>query len=139
MRKIKILLTLDDKDGIMFNHRRQSRDIKVIEDICKKTSGPIYMTEYTAKLFEPFPERIRISESPLEECADGAYAFIEGEHISQYIDEIDEISVYRWNRVYPADKKLDIDISACGYKMYAKYEFAGNSHDKITKGIYRKL
>ena len=137
-RKIKVAITLDDKGGMMFNNRRQSRDKLLIKDLCDKTECFIYISAYSALLFEDFKDRIKIVDNPLEECPSGALAFVEGYKLSAFTDDIDELIVYCWNKVYPSDVKLDIDINASGFKMYAKYEFTGNSHDKITKGVYNK-
>ena len=137
-RKIKVAIALDDKNGMMFNNRRQSRDKLLIKDLCDKTEGFIYISAYSALLFEDFKDRIKIVDDPVLECPSGALAFVECHKLSAFTDDIDELIVYCWNKVYPSDVKLDIDINASGFKMYAKYEFAGNSHDKITKGVYKK-
>ena len=138
MRKITVAITVDDKMGIAFNKRRQSRDKKLIEDLCKKTDGIIYVSSYSAPLFEEYADRICVIDDPMASCPDGGTCFIEMEHLSDHLDDISELIVYHWNRHYPSDKKLDIDITERGYKMIAKYEFVGSSHDKITKGIYKK-
>ncbi len=138
MKKITVMLTLDDKNGTMFNKRRQSRDIKVIEDMCRKTDSPIYVTEYTAKLFAGFENRIKISSDPISECPDGCAVFLEGEAVGPHLDIIDALIIYRWNRLYPSDKKLDIDIEAAGFRQTALYDFVGNSHEKISKGTYKR-
>ena len=51
-------------------------------------------------------------------------------------DKITEIIVYRWNRDYPADLFLDIDLK--DWELAETAEFAGNSHEKITREVYRK-
>ena len=138
-RKIKVAITLDDNGGMMFNKRRQSRDKRLIADLCAKTTGYIYISPYSELLFEEYRDRIKVVDNPLADCPDGAVAFIEGLKLSEYISEIEELFVYKWNRLYPSDVKIDIDIKGAGFKMSAKYEFTGNSHDKITKEVYKKL
>ena len=138
MRSITVAITVDDKMGLAFNNRRQSRDKNLIADMCKKYDGKIYLTEKSAMLFDEYEDRIEIVSDPLSLCPDGGFCFVEMTHLSEYVNEIGELIVYHWNRSYPSDKKLDIDINECGFKMVAKYEFAGNSHDIITKGIYKK-
>lgn len=138
MRKIKVAITVDDDNGLMFNKRRQSRDKNVIADLCNKSEGFIYISQYSALLFEEYSNRIQIVSDPLLECPDGAYAFVEGRTLGEFLNDIDELIVYNWNRLYPSDLKLDINIVDSGFKMNSKYEFVGNSHDKITKGVYRK-
>ena len=138
MRNISVAITVDDKMGLAFNKRRQSRDRKLIEDLFKKTQGAIYVSDYSLPLFEGYEDKISVVEDPIRDCPDGACCFIEMTHIGPYLDEIGELIVYGWNRLYPSDKKLDINIDDVGFKMTAKYEFVGSSHDKITKGIYKK-
>ena len=60
----------------------------------------------------------------------GTY-FVENVDVTPFIGDIDELIVYRWNRVYPADFICGIDFSAFAIK--SQFELAGNSHDKITK------
>ncbi len=138
MRNLTVAITVDDKLGLAFNKRRQSRDKRLIEDLCKKTSGDIYISSYSALLFEEFSDRIKVVDNPLIDSPDGGCCFIELTQIKEYIDDISTLIIYHWNRQYPSDKKLDIDVKDCGFKMTAQYDFAGNSHDKITKGIYQK-
>ena len=138
MRNITVAITVDDKMGLAFNKRRQSRDKNLIADLCTKTDGKIYVSGYSAPLFEEHMDRIELVENPLAECPDGACCFVEMTELKAYIPDISRLIIYHWNRHYPSDKKLDIDPTSCGFKMTAKYEFVGNSHDKITKGIYEK-
>lgn len=138
MRNITVAITVDDKMGIAFNKRRQSRDKLLIADLCQKTDKDIYVSSYSTLLFEEYTDRIRVVDDPLSECPDGGFCFVELTHLSEHVSDISRLIVYHWNRHYPSDKKLDIDIEKSGFKMTAKYEFVGNSHDKITKGIYEK-
>lgn len=137
-RKIKVAITLDDNGGLMFNKRRQSRDKRLIADLCAKTTGYIYISPYSELLFEEYKDRVKVVDHPLDECPDGSMAFVEGQALRKHVDDIEELNVYKWNRLYPSDIKIDIDIRSSGFKMFAKYEFTGNSHDKITKEVYRK-
>ena len=138
MRNITVAITVDDKMGLAFNKRRQSRDKLLIADLCNKTDGTVYVSPYSAPLFDEHPDRIAVVENPLKDCPDGGCCFVEMTQLGESILDISRLIVYHWNRHYPSDKKLDIDPASCGFKMTAKYEFVGNSHDKITKGIYEK-
>ena len=138
MRRIRVAVTLDNDGGVAFNKRRQSRDRNLISDLCLKNDGYIYVNPYSAPLFADFEDRIRVVASPINDCPDGELAFIECENLGEHVESISELTVYLWNRDYPSDKKLGIDVTAAGFKMSAKYEFVGSSHEKITKGIYKK-
>lgn len=138
MRNITVAITVDDKMGLAFNKRRQSRDKRIIEDLCTKTEKDIYISVYSAPLFEEFSDRIKVVSDPLAECPDDGFCFVEMRELGAYTDDISTLVLYHWNRLYPSDKKLDIEIVKEGFKMVAQYEFVGNSHDIITKGIYNK-
>ena len=52
-------------------------------------------------------------------------------------EKIDTLIIYRWNRVYPYDRKLDIDMGR--FERTGRIEFAGYSHDCVTKDTFRRL
>ena len=138
MKNITVAITVDDKMGLAFNKRRQSRDRNLIADLCSKTNGDIYVCAYSAPLFEEFIDRIKVVDEPLIQCPDGGICFVEMTQLKEHIVDISRLIIYHWNRHYPSDKKLDIEPHMFGFKMTAKYEFVGSSHEKITKGIYEK-
>ncbi len=128
---MKIILCLDDNNGMLFNNRRQSRDSVVIEDIINNLNGEkLNVFPFSSALFSSFSDRINEIET-IEK--NGAY-FIENVDITPFISDIDELVVYRWNRVYPADFSCEIDFSA--FTIKCQTEFVGSSHDKITKVVY---
>ena len=57
-----IIICLDDNNGLAFNHRRQSQDRIVAEDI-RKTVGEkkLWITDYSRKLFQAV-SNLEISE-----------------------------------------------------------------------------
>ncbi|MBE6903686.1 MAG: hypothetical protein E7480_03665 [Ruminococcaceae bacterium] len=128
---MKIIVCLDDNNGMMFNNRRQSRDKEVYSDIVKSFDN-ILISPYSLSLFADFPQNVSVSENLLQ----NGWYFIEDTDISSFHNDIEEIVIYRWNRVYPADKHFDIDLSK--YSLSASNEFTGNSHEKITKEIYTR-
>ena len=138
MKNLTVAVTVDDKMGVAFNKRRQSRDKLLIEDLCKAWDGDIYVTSYTAPLFEDFEGRIKVVNDPLSECTDGGLCFLELTSIAEHIDSISELIIYRWNRLYPSDKKLGADIDKSKFNLISSCDFVGKSHDKITKEIYRR-
>lgn len=130
---MNIIVCLDNKNGMMFNNRRQSRDKYIINDI-KKTIGnnDIYIfDEYSNSLFEN-----SINTVLYDGITDNAYFFAENIHLKQFEDRTEQLIVYRWNKVYPADFFLDINLS--NYKKIKSEDFCGNSHKIITKEIYVK-
>ena len=107
---MRLIVCLDDKNGMAFNHRRQSRDRIVTEKIEELVKGStLYFSPYSAKLFpsgdfEP-------SEDYLSRAGADDFCFVELEDIAPYEQQIKEITAFRWNRVYPADLKFPIDLT----------------------------
>lgn len=126
---MKLIVCLDDKNGMMFNKRRQSRDRVLIENIlelCKDEQ--LYANEYSAKLF---PENsVKICEKP--EDIENGYFF--AENIFPNEENYEEIIVYKWNRVYPADVYFSILLEK--WSLTETIDFEGSSHEKITREIY---
>ena len=123
----KIFVCLDDKNGMMFARKRQSKDRilcdKVNEMIGKET---LNIVSYSQSLFP----NANIVES-FEEV-DG-FCFIEN---PKYIipEKIEKIYIFKWNRHYPADTRFNFDISK--YHMTHTEDFAGFSHENITLEIW---
>lgn len=128
-----IFITLDDKNGMLFNNRRQSKD-KFLRNDMLNTCGEkrLWMNEYTSEQFEPLSNNIIIDESFLEKAEENDYCFVENCSFAEYIKKIGKIIIYKWNRVYPADMYFDTSILD-GWKQLSTTEFEGNSHEKITK------
>ena len=135
---MKVILCLDDNNGMVFNNRRQSRDEKIIEkilDITKKNR--LWINKYSYSLFEIFnASNVNVDDLFLSEAPMGEYCFVETSELTNYEKWIEEIIVFRWNRDYPYDKELDIDLSK--WKLINSLEFEGNSHKKITMEVYSK-
>lgn len=127
-----LIVCTDDKNGMMFNNRRQSRDAFVITDLIKIVGeNKLYCTEYTSKLFNDFKFKPEICEK-FDDLSDDSYIFIENpDDIPQNITKIIK---YLWNRHYPSDKKFNIT----NFKLESSCEFSGKSHEKITREIYVK-
>ena len=52
------------------------------------------------------------------------------------VERIGEIYLYRWNRDYPAEVYFPVDLSV--WKCMETKEFAGSSHEKITRERYTR-
>ena len=134
---MKVIACLDDRCGMMFNNRRQSRDRILIEDVIKDLDKEeIYISPYSELLFEGTDDKIKVSDNPLEAAKGDGVCFIEDKHLSEYKGEIDILVIYRWNRHYPCDFYFDLDINE--YKLVESRDFEGSSHEKITKEVYKK-
>lgn len=135
---MQVIVCVDDGMGMLFNHRRQSRDRVLIQRILEITKGKqIFMNTYSAELFEG-NENICIDDDFLKNAVDDDICFVENETLSKYIEKINKIIVYKWNRKYPADLYFDIPLTENGWHLMESYEFQGYSHEKITEEVYER-
>lgn len=138
-----VIFLLDDNKGMLFNHRRLSRDAKIFEDIKTYLSGDLLVNEFSEKLVASFGLNYKIfSEFPLPENPESKnnaeFYLIENISVKKHLDKINRIIIYWWNRKYPSDFKLDFGLSEHGFCSVSAYSFAGKSHEKITREIFEK-
>lgn len=131
-----IVICLDDRNGMMFNKRRLSSDKTVCQRIAEHTEGKLWMNSYSAKLFEQYP--VCVDEDFLVKAGEGDTCFAESPNFTEFDKKIQFITVYRWNRSYPADIKLAADYFS-QWQLTEKIDFPGNSHENITEEKYTKL
>lgn len=131
-----VIVFLDDKNGMMFNHRRQSRDRAVTERIQKICEGKkLWMNPYSDKLYgslEGTDIMVKDDFLSLADCGD--ICLVESESLMSFTEKIEQVIIYRWNRTYPADVYLDLDLSQ--WEKTERHEFQGSSHEKITEERY---
>lgn len=131
------VVCLDDGNGMMFNGRRQSRDRVVTERIAALAAGKkLWMNKYTAGLFEGMDVPKQVREDFLSAAKAGDLCVVENKGLTAVLDRLEKLIVFRWNRKYPADFWLDVNLG--GWKLAEVQEFPGNSHEKISQEIYVK-
>lgn len=131
---MNLIICLDDKNGIQFNHRRQSRDQVVCDRVLQLAKdSTLWMNGYSAKLF-PI-DKVRVDENFFQSAGAGDYCFAEDADFLAYVEKIDKVIVYRWNKVYPSDVKIEKAFLA-GRTLVQTEDFPGSSHEKITQEIY---
>ena len=132
-----LIVCLDDKGGMMFNNRRQSRDKEVIDRIVEIIQGSkLWLNDYSKSLFDQVIIPLAVDDDFLQKAGYGEFCFAENADIAQYTLKIEKIYLFRWNRHYPADIYFPVDL--IDYKLIAQSEFMGNSHEKITLEVYEK-
>lgn len=126
-----MIFCLDDKNGLMFNGRRQSSDRAVTERIMEYAAGKrLLIDNYSAKLL------------PGAQVYDGQLwgedvVFAEtGELIGQCMELADKLILYKWNRVYPRDVCVSMEQITATWRLRSSVSFPGNSHDLITEEVY---
>ena len=136
---MNIIVCLDDKNGMMFHKRRQSADRELRKHLLQFVKeGMLWMSPYSASQFSELPDFVRVDESFFSYAAEEDYCFVESGDWTAFAESIKTIVVYRWNRRYPSDLKLDLDPEACGLHRIGVREFVGTSHEKITREEYRR-
>lgn len=133
-----IIVCVDDHMGVMFHDRRQSADRVLREHILANLRGrKLWMDSYSSRQFSDAPDRISVSGDFLSAAGSGDYCFLEGQDVSPYMDRVEEVVLYRWNRTYPADQYFNVALLE-GWTLDTTEEFEGYSHKKITKEVYVK-
>lgn len=125
-----VYVCLDDRDGMLFNRRRQSRDARVLEDI-RDSAGLLTIDPFSEKLIAEAEIPYVLAEETLGE---DIHFFLEDRPASQVLSAASRLVIYRWNRHYPADVRFDGDLSA--FTRQSTEEFPGKSHETITKEVY---
>lgn len=130
-----IVLCLDDRNGMLFNHRRLSSDQAVCEKVLKDAAGNVWMNAYSAKLFAD--REVCVDDDFLDKAATEDTCFVEDLAFLSRQEQIQSITVYRWNRHYPSDVKCPADLFA-NWTLTEKIDFPGNSHEIITQEKYAR-
>lgn len=149
---MKLITTVDNNYGLLFNKRRISSDKAVLQKIqeLSKTSS-LLINSFSLPLFSQYMEsdqtsrctndfyfnNICIKEDLLNAATDDDFCFIENVTVSEFMDRISELYIFKWNRSYPSDFKLDIMPNKY-FNLKNTIEFAGNSHKNITMEVWTK-
>lgn len=134
---MKTILCIDDKNGLIFANRRQSRDREVINDVLSMCqNSKLWIEPYSFGLFEGKEDCVIVDEDFLDKAGEEDYCFVETKDIVEYEDKIQQLILYHWNRVYPADRYLELDYSE--WTLVEVKEMEGYSHEKITKEVYER-
>lgn len=138
---MNIIICLDDNNGMMFNKRRQSQDRILRADLKEFIKDKdLYMNNYSYKLYKDIDNgNIKVSENFLEQCTENDFCLVEDKLLNNYINKINNIIIYKWNRIYPSDLYFDINLTSNSWELLDTKGFEGSSHEKITRIIYRRV
>lgn len=130
------IVCLDDNGGMMFGGRRQSRDRILRADILRLTEGKaLWMNAVSYKLYADMEApQIRVDEDFLQKAGKKDYCLVEDQPLAPHIEALSGLVIYRWNRKYPADRYFDLPLA--DWQPESTFEFAGSSHERITRQIY---
>jgi len=134
---MNIIVCIDDDGGMLFLGRRQSKDRILRAQARLLAQGqPLWMNGYTARQFAEDEETAVVDEDFLNNAPQAAWCFVENTDVRAFLDKIDKVAVYRWNRLYPSDAKFPMELFAGRWKRISTREFTGSSHDRITEEVY---
>lgn len=137
---MNVIVTVDDAYGMMFNHRRLSKDRIVNQKILDVSSHTVLrMSPYSADMFMNLPENVSVSEDFLDEAETGDICFVEDRALMPYEKEIDTMYLFFWNRHYPSDFALDYIPSKQNMELCHTEDFKGYSHSDIRLEIWQKV
>ena len=128
-----LFAAMENRNGMMFNHRRVSRDRVVTEKI-KEIVGKkvLWIDPYSVDLF---PEA-KSDPDFLKKAGQDDYCFVENRSVKDYVDNISTLYLFKWNRKYPADLYFDLNLD--NFDLNEEVEFPGYSHEKITMQKYER-
>lgn len=130
-----LFVCVDDEMGILFNRRRQSRDRALRARMLAHAAGhTLYVSSFTAGQFEEGEEGYTVCDGYEKKAKSGDFIFAEDKEIS--LDGVSRLVLYRWNRLYPADRYFRFDAEREGFALLSSSDFEGSSHEKITEEIY---
>ena len=135
-----VVVCLSDGEGMLFNKRRQSRDralIKDVADMCGEKKA-LCISGFSEKYLKESGIAVCVFDNPLKAAGDGDVVFVENLPLAPYLYKIKRLVIYRWNRTYPTDFKIDINPEKSGMTLVSTLDFQGYSHEKITKEIWNK-
>ena len=135
-----IIQCVDNRNGTFFNRRRQSQDRLLRSRILSELHGRrLWMNAYSLRQFQkelPLEVRLSVDEDFLAKAGTGEVCFVEGLPLLPWLDRIEQVILYRWNRDYPADTYLDLALDAPPWSLAAREDFPGFSHPRLTKEVY---
>ena len=145
---MKIVFVLDQKNGMMFNHRRQSFDQaiikKIVEDV-KETNGRLWLSDYSKELFASYDVNMMpLEEFDLSKANEKDFVFVENIDVDLEAMIADkemsvELNFYRWDKVYPSDKKMTFTKELLDtFFVKNSYELSGETHDVISVEVWNK-
>ena len=136
---MNVIVCIDEAGGMLFNGRRQSKD-KCLRQKARELaqSEPLWMNSYTASQFAEDGYEVVVDEDFLSNAPENAWCFVENRDLLPWIQNIQQVAVYHWNRRYPSDVKFPMDVLRSQWKRISVKEFAGNSHERITEEVYTR-
>lgn len=135
---MNIIVCLDDRDGMLFNNRRQSADEAVCKCMRELAKGRcLRMNAYSSGLFSG-DDDLCIGDDFLSQAEENDWCFVENTDVLPYLDQVKTVVIFRWNRVYPRDTYFPMNELTARWKLVETFAFPGSSHERITQERYER-
>ena len=129
-----LIVCVDDRRGMSFGSRRLSKDRAVFADILKLAEGKILrMSPYSALQFSS--GQIVAEDTFLDNAQPGDICFVENMDVLPYLQKVNFVTMYYWNRRYPADLYFP---QLEGWTCVQSCSFSGYSHENIIREVYQR-
>ena len=128
-----VYFCLDDRGGMLFGGRRQSRDAALLADLATGLPGVLTIDPFSEKLIAPAGIPYVLAGEVLPE---DSHFFLENRSPETLLPLAEKVVIYRWNRHYPSDVRWEGTPGDFGFTLAETSEFPGKSHDCITKEVY---
>lgn len=145
---MKVIFVLDQKNGMMFNHRRQSFDQAILKKIVadvNEVEGRLWVSDYSKELFASHDvNTMLLEEFDLTKANDNDAVYVENidvdlEAMIANKEMSVELNFYRWDKVYPSDKKMTFTKELLdAFFVKDSYEMSGETHDVISVEVWNK-
>ena len=132
-----LIMVTDCKGGVLFNGRRQSRDVLLRQRIMEITKGQrLLVTPYSASQFSTEDQALlQVCSSPLDYASKEDFCFLEQVPDANYnFSNVRNIVLFRWDREYPADCFFQVPKS--NWVLRQSREFSGFSHKRIIEEVF---
>lgn len=118
---------IDENKGLSFNHRPQSRDGAVAEDLARRLQGePLYAP---GRFESPFQGKgLNLAADP------GQAAWTVLDQTPDWMPE--QLIVYEWGRTYPQSTALRWDLDDPHWHLQETTTFSGTAHEEIVMKRY---
>ena len=94
----------------------------------------LWMNSYSHGQFQNDEGNFVVDEAFIRKAGQCEYCFVETNDLSEV--EIEKLILYRWDKIYPADMNLKVNMEE--WTLVEQFEFEGYSHEKITKEVYER-
>ena len=130
---MKLIAAVEDRNGMIFNGRRVSKDKGVISAAENLASnGRLLIDSFSKDLF---PDAV-VDDAFLENAGENDYCFVEDRSVLPYADRVSDVYLFFWNRRYPSDLKFDLPMK--NFTLLDITPIKGTSHDSLMQYPHSK-